>query len=138
MHEIQMMGAVWALFSLLVFVAIGVDLASGWRKATLRGEAHTSYALTRTITKILMYQGTMIITGCIDIVLSVCHIADIIGIDPLRHLPVVSGLMCVLLCVVEIKSIYEKAEDKSRRRIKETAEIINQLLHNGIDLKKKT
>ena len=40
--------------------------------------------------------------------------------------------MCVLLCLVELKSIYEKAEDKSRRRLKETAEILSKILHNGM------
>lgn len=135
MAEYQILGIVWALFSLLVFVAIGVDLVSGWRKATLRHEAHTSYALSRTITKILMYQGSMVITGCIDIVLTVCRVAELLHMDVLQHLPVISGLMCIMLCLVEIKSVYEKAEDKSRRRIKETAEILGNLLRNT-DLEK--
>ena len=129
--EIQTFGAIWGLFAFLVFVAIGVDLVSGWRKATIRHEAHTSYALSRTITKILMYQGTMIVTGCIDIVLTVCKIAELVHLSILQSLPLFSGLMCILLCLVELKSIYEKAEDKSRKRIKETAEMINYILHRG-------
>lgn len=132
MNNVQLFGGVWGLFCLLVFVAISVDLVSGWRKATERHEAHTSYALSRTISKVLMYQGVMIVTGCIDVVLSVCHVTQLLHVVLLDNLPVMSGLMCVLLCLVELKSIYEKAEDKSRRRLKETAEILTKILHNGM------
>ena len=79
-----------------------------------------------------MYQGVMIVTGCIDVVLSVCHVTQLLHVVLLDNLPVMSGLMCVLLCLVELKSIYEKAEDKSRRRLKETAEILSKILHNGM------
>ena len=106
MNNVQLFGGVWGLFCLLVFIAIAVELVSGWRKANERHEAHTSYALSRTISKVLMYQGVMIVTGCIDVVLSVCHVTQLLHVVLLDNLPVMSGLMCVLLCLVELKSIY--------------------------------
>ena len=53
----------------LVNVAMSADLVSGWRKAKLRGEAHTSYAFSRTLSKFLLYMGILIVGGCIDILL---------------------------------------------------------------------
>ena len=47
----------------LVNVAMGADLVSGWRKAKLRGEAHTSYAFSRTLSKFLLYMGILIVGG---------------------------------------------------------------------------
>lgn len=46
-----------ALAMIITVIAMTVDLIAGWRKATIRGDAHTSYAFSRTITKFLMYEG---------------------------------------------------------------------------------
>ena len=60
-----------------VAVAICIDFVSGWRKAKLRGDEHTSYAASRTFTKILIYESIMFgITLCIVEAWSVREKAD--------------------------------------------------------------
>lgn len=111
------MVAVFAM--LLVIVAMGVDLVSGIRKAKLRGEARTSYGFSRTLTKFLIYQGILIISVCIDVLL---HFGLWQFIDTNYIIPCVELVMAAILCGVELWSVYEKAEDKQRRKMVKLAE----------------
>ena len=126
--RLEQMGGIWAVLCFLVVVAIGIDLVSGWRKATIRGEQHTSYALSRTITKLLLYEGSMVVMGCIDVAIMLCHITDVLGAEMIRDVPFMSGIACIFICLVEMRSIYEKASDKSRKRIKDAAEMLAHVL----------
>lgn len=127
--RLEQLGGIWAVLCLLVVVAIGIDLVSGWRKATVRGEQHTSYALSRTITKLLLYEGSMVVMGCIDVAIMLCHITDVLGADMIRDVPFMSGISCIFICLVEMRSIYEKASDKSRKHIKDAAEMLVHVLN---------
>lgn len=98
---------------LLVIVAMGVDLVSGWRKATLMGDAHTSYGLSRTLTKFLIYEGILLISTCIDVML---HFGLWQFSDADYLVPCVTLLLAIILCGIELWSVYEKAEQKQRRK----------------------
>lgn len=115
---IMCMVAVFAM--ILVIVAMGVDLVSGWRKAKLMGEAHTSYGFSRTLTKFLIYEGILLISVCIDLLL---HFGLWQFIERNYVIPCVELMMAVVLCGVELWSVYEKAEDKQRRRMAEIAKV---------------
>ena len=97
----------------MVMVAMAVDLVSGVRKAKQRGEARTSYGFSRTLTKFLIYEGILLISQCIDVLL---HFGLHRFIETPYDIPVVVILMGIVLCGVELWSVYEKAEDKQRRR----------------------
>lgn len=95
-------------------VAMFIDFVSGWRKAKLRGEARTSYGVSRSITKFLMYEGALAITCVID---TLVHFAVLQVSDTVYYVPLVTILGAVVECVVEIMSIREKADEKERNRI---------------------
>ena len=99
---------------LVVIIAMAVDLVSGIRKAKIRGEARTSYGFSRSLTKFLVYQGILLIATCIDTLL---HFGLYNFTDSVYVIPCVELLMAIILCGVELWSVYEKAEDKERRRM---------------------
>lgn len=101
---------------LLVIVAMVVDGVSGWRKAKLRNEARTSYAFSRSFSKFLIYQGILLITTCIDMLV---HVGMILFVDWNYCVPVVTIFGGIIFCVVEIWSVYEKADAKAKKRIKQ-------------------
>lgn len=108
----------------LVNVAMCADLVSGWRKAKLRGEAHTSYAFSRTLSKFLLYMGILIVGGCIDILVHfVCWVFGYCYIVPVA----VIGL-AIVLCIVEIWSIREKADSKTRNRMQNAIDLVQKTL----------
>lgn len=110
---------------LVVIVAMGVDLVSGIRKAKLRGEARTSYGFSRSLTKFLIYQGILLIATCIDTLL---HFGLYNIIDATYMVPCTELLMAIILCGVELWSVYEKAETKERRRMAKIAQAGAQVL----------
>lgn len=110
-----------ALAQLLTMVAMGVDLAFGWRKAKERGDAHSSYAFSRTITKFALYEGVLVIGACIDLII---HFAWPMFANNHYVVPCVTFLLAVVLCIVEIWSMREKADQKTRNRINDAATLI--------------
>lgn len=106
---------------ILTFVAMAMDLVFGWRKAKERGDAHSSYALSRSISKFVLYEGTLIIGGCMDMVI---HFAWPMFASTNYCVPCVTFFLTIVLCIVEIWSMREKADDKTRNRINDAAQLI--------------
>ena len=96
----------------VVLVAIGVDFVSGWRKAKIRGDERTSYAASRSLTKILIYEGIVLIGICMD---TMVHFAWAMLMESAYYVPLVSIVYGIVLCMVEAWSVREKAEKKQRR-----------------------
>ena len=113
-----MLATICVVTMILVIVAMTVDLASGVHKAKMRGEARTSYGLSRTFTKFLIYEGMLIICACIDMLI---HFVVFMTTDEVYLVPVVTCIIGIVLCVCEGWSVYEKAEDKQRRKLAEVA-----------------
>lgn len=118
---LRTMGLLGVAAMLLVMVAMGVDLMFGWRKAKLRGDAHSSYAFSRTITKFALYEGVLIIGLCID---TLIHFAWPVFSDARYLAPCVEILIAIILCAVEIWSMREKADQKTRNRVNDVATMI--------------
>ena len=117
-----------AVVSIVVLIAMMIDLASGWQKAKQRGEAHNSYALSRTLNKFLLYEGGVIIALGIDLMLHLAHFWSLLGIDLLASVPVVSILIGIYLCVVEWLSLCEKADEKQRKHFAQVESAAVKLL----------
>ena len=66
---------------LIVFFAMMIDLASGLRKAKIRGELRSSQALKRSITKFITYEGSMIIALGVDMLIHMSKLAQMFGLD---------------------------------------------------------
>ena len=110
--------------AVIILVGMMWDLAVGIRKAQERGEARTSYGLARTATKMLTYYGAFGIGACIDVLLHVGRVWQLVGIaDTLESVPVVATLIAIFLCVIEGVSILENADTKAKKRMSKVADV---------------
>ncbi len=121
-----------AVSIIMVLIAMMADLASGLYKARMRGEFTKSELLKRTGSKFLLYEGSMLIALCIDILIHFTHLWEHVGFPTVTaDLPLVSFVSAIFWCVVEGLSIREKAEDKTRVKIKEAEHILSLLAVNN-------
>lgn len=119
--------AVFEVF--VVLFAMGWDFASGYYKARLRGEDRNSYGLRRTVSKFILYAGSMGIACGIDSICFVCKFWAFIHLPPLTLIPVVSSIIAVFILVTEVRSIWEKADAKQRRQAGKTAELLGKVIN---------
>lgn len=118
------MSRLLAMAAVMIMVAMVWDLLVGIRKAQERGEARTSYGLARTATKMLTYYGAFGIGACIDVLLHVGRVWQLVGIaDTLDSVPVVATLIAIFLCVIEGVSILENADTKAKKRMSKVADV---------------
>lgn len=114
----------------IVMLAMAIDLAAGLYKAKQRGEIRTSWGLKRTISKFIMYEGSMLIAAGVDVLLHLANLAALFHLTPIIGLPVVTCLVGVFLCVIEFLSIREKSDTKELKEQQKAAELLSQLLKN--------
>lgn len=116
----------------VVLFAMSWDFASGYYKARLRGESRTSYGLRRTVSKFILYAGSICIASGIDSICYVCRFWEVIHLPPLTRVPVVSSIVAVFILVTEVRSIWEKADAKQRRQAGRTAEMIGKVINKEL------
>lgn len=116
------------LAAFIVFMAMCVDLASGLYKARMRGEVHSSWGLKRSVQKFILYEGAILIAGGIDILFLTCRIMAVVGCTLLNGIAIFTGFIAILLCIVEIWSLREKADEKTRKDINRASELIGSLI----------
>jgi hypothetical protein len=119
--------SVAALAMLIVLGAMMVDLASGLYKAKLRGELRTSEGLRRTLMKFITYEGGMLIAVGVDMLLHLSQLGGLFGLQALEAVPVVTCLVGVFLLIVELLSVREKADAKTRKNLDDTAQLALKL-----------
>lgn len=126
----------WITFGLylLVFVGIMTDLWSGVRKAKINGVARSSYGYRRTIDKISRYYNVLIALTVIDAMQmsSIWYLDTYYHYDRLPMFPFMTLIGAIGLCMIEMKSIYEKAEDKVR--IENVANMAGKIITNKDDI----
>lgn len=125
----------WITFFIyvLVLLAILADLWSGVRKAKRNGVARSSYGFKRTIDKIARYYNVMLALSVIDAMqmASIWYLEKYYGYHwPM--FPVITLMGAIGICLIEIKSIYEKAEDKVR--IENVAKMAGKIITNKDDI----
>ena len=127
-NGLKIMALMVGVAALAVVIAIMLDLASGLRKAKLLGEARSSYAYERTTTKLMRNGSVVLIMAMIDLMLFFGHLWEIIGLDLLCNVPVITFGASAWMCFVQAESIREKAEDKAERKsaatLKQLAEVL--------------
>lgn len=106
----------------VVIGAMSMDAAFGWRKAKLRGEARTSYLFSRSITKFALYEGVLFISAGIDTLIH--FVWAQFSSDSVYCVPIASSLVAITLCIVEIWSMREKAEEKTRNNINHAIKVV--------------
>ena len=97
-----------ALFAyFVVLAAIGADLWAGIRKAKKRGEYVHTFGIDRTIDKLRKRYNLLLVFSLLDSLLIISEIHS-------NMIPYATIIATVVMCLVEIKSIAEKDEDKGR------------------------
>lgn len=123
----------WILFAeyCLVIVAVMADLISGVRKAKQRGEVRSSYGFKRTVDKLAKYFNALIALTVVDCmqILGIWYLDNWYGyhipVFPLVTLAGAIGIGCI-----EVRSIYEKADDKIKNEYQEVAKFLAEIAKN--------
>ena len=134
LNEVMVVG--WMLFGIYleVFVMILADLWSGVRKATKRGEVRSSYGYKRTIDKIARYYNALIALTVIDSMqmLGIWYLTCYYGWT-IPIFPVVTLFGALGISFVELKSIYEKADEKVKSDYKDVAALAVEIAKHKTD-----
>lgn len=115
---------VFALYILLLFSILG-DLWAGVRKARIRGETRSSYGYRCTIDKIARYYNAMLMLTVMDsmqmISLWFMH-ENYEWTVPI--FPFVTMIGALGFSLIEIKSIFEKADKKDKVKYQKLGELL--------------
>lgn len=126
--DINSMLSVVAVVMVIVLMAMVIDLLSGINKARQNGKMRTSWGLKRTISKFIMYEGSLLIAAGVDILMHASHLYDLLHLDAIRGVPFVTCLVGAFLCVVEFMSVHESADTKTKKEWADTARLIGQVV----------
>ena len=114
----------------VVLLLIFADLWSGIRKAKQRNEYISSYGLRKTVRKTARYFNMLIAITAIDVI-QMLAIFEFQKYDTLMFLPVIpilTFLAAFFVGVIEVKSIFEKSEQKDKAKAADTAKFIIEAL----------
>lgn len=126
--DIGPMLSVVAVVMVIVLLAMVIDLLSGINKARQNGKMRTSWGLKRTVSKFIMYEGSLLIAAGVDVLLHASHLYDLLHLDAIRGVPFVTCLVGVFICMVEFMSVHETADTKTKKEWAETARLIGQVV----------
>lgn len=120
----------WMLFGILLtpLFFIAFDFWAGIRKARQRGEKISSDGWKRTIDKIARYYNALLALVVVDCM----QMAGVWYLDSYYgyHIPIfpfITLLGAFGVAAIEVKSIYEKAEEKERREMKQVAALAAEI-----------
>lgn len=126
----------WMLFGIYieVFIMILADLWSGVRKAKARGEVRSSFMYKKTIDKIARYYNAMIALTVIDCM----QMGGMWYLDgyyswSVPIFPIVTLLGALGISLVELKSIYEKADEKVKGDYQDVALLVAEIAKHKAD-----
>jgi hypothetical protein len=107
----------WGIEALIVFAAMSIDLASGISKAKQRGEMTSSRLLRKSVSKFITYEGSLFLGLLVDILIYISKLFEVFHkFFDFEHIflgiPVVSSIIAMFLVSIEMKSIFEKADQK--------------------------
>ena len=128
-HIVQGLPVMYLIVVVSMCVVIGamcMDAMFGWRKAKLRGEARTSYLFSRSITKFALYEGVLFISAGIDTLIH--FVWAQFSSTTIHCVPLASILVAITLCIVEIWSMREKAEEKTRSNFNHAIKVVADVL----------
>ncbi|MBC5606129.1 hypothetical protein [Bacteroides difficilis] len=126
----------WMLFGILLtpLFFIAFDFWAGTRKAKQRGEPLMSDKYKRTVDKVARYYNALLALVVVDCM----QMAGIWYLDNYYdyHIPIfpfITLLGAFGVAAIEVKSIYEKAEDKERREMEQVATLVTEITKHRIE-----
>lgn len=114
-----------------VFIAMGIDLLFGIKKAKQLGEATTSEGLRRTINKATYYFALLTFALLFD---TLDVITPYFFPKPFGSIPYFTILVALGQIYSEAKSVREKAEDKVRRKTDQSYKELIKLISERQEL----
>ena len=113
----------------MVLAVVVADLVSGIRKARLRGEARRSKALRLSIDKLARYYNALMALSVLDSM----QIAAVIYLRcfeqyQLLIFPLFTLLGALGMALIELKSIFEKEEEKQQADYRDAADALMKIL----------
>lgn len=121
----------WILFALyvLVFMSILADLWSGVRKAKKRNIARTSYGFRQTVRKLAKYYNALLALTIIDAMqITAIWYLDTYYKYEIPILPIITFIGAIGFALIEVKSIFEKAEDKDKAQYENVGRLIEKII----------
>lgn len=118
-----------AIVYVLVFIVIMLDLVSGIMKAKRRGRLRSSYALRKTVDKLVRYFSMILVITAIDAVqmLAISQLDKTTGLTwPV--LPFLTFFAAMFVGFIELKSIYENSDEKEQARIEDAADDLGKMI----------
>lgn len=126
----------WMLFGILLtpLFFIGFDLWSGIRKAKQRGEPISSDGWKRTVNKVARYYNALLALVVVDCM----QMAGVWYFDNYYgwHVPIfpfITLLGAFGVAAIEVKSIYESAEDKEKRDMRKVGVLATEIAKHRTD-----
>lgn len=124
-------GLIISAIYVVVFGLVLADLWSGARKAKIRGELRTSEGYRRTVNKLGKYYNLLFAFTLVDIM-------QMGGTWYFQHyyvwhfpmFPFITFLGAIGIGLIEIKSIYEKAGDKTKVDYQQVVSLVSQIIQN--------
>lgn len=116
---------------MMVFVVIILDLWAGVRKAKQRNEYRSSFGYRKTVAKVARYFNMIFIVTAIDLIqmLTIYEMNKQGGYDfPL--IPILTCVGAIFICFIELKSVYEKNEEKEKAQMNEAAKMAAEIIKN--------
>lgn len=119
------------LFFILLtpLIFIGFDFWAGNRKARQRGEPIISDKWQRTVQKVAKYYNALLALVVVDAMqmASIWYLQQFYGWR-VPIFPLVTLLGAMGVAAIEIKSIFESAEEKEKREIKKVAQLVSRIV----------
>ena len=125
----------WILFALYceVLLIVGADFWSGITKAKKNGVIRSSYGFRRTIEKLSKYYNFLIALTVVDAMqVSAIWYMDEFYTIKIPMFPFLTLFGALGISLIEVKSIYEKAEDKVK--FLEVGDLAGKIIANKDDL----
>ena len=126
----------WMMFGILLspLFFISFDFWAGIRKAKQRGEKITSDGWKRTVDKIARYYNMLLALVVVDCM----QIAGIWYLDNYYeyHVPIfpfITLIGAMVVAAIEVRSIFEKAEDKVKKQVSDVSALITALIKSNTD-----
>lgn len=126
----------WMLFGILLtpLFFIGFDFWAGIRKAKQRKEKITSDGWKRTVDKIARYYNMLLALVIVDCM----QISGVWYLDNYYeyHIPIfpfITILGAMVVATIEVRSIFEKAEDKVKKQVNDVASLAAEIAKHKTD-----
>ncbi len=135
MMEIEIADKLFFVTLILFFILltplifIGFDFWAGNRKARQRGEPIISDKWQRTVQKVAKYYNALLALVVVDAMqmASIWYLQQFYGWR-VPIFPLVTLLGAMGVAAIEIKSIFESAEEKEKREIKKVAQLVSRIV----------